>query len=73
MKKPVPKILSKIKNQLASKPDTRPITISHPSEKFFKSAVPKPVNQRDMRQEAMDMGSHQSKEFFGNDSSKRRI
>jgi len=35
----------------------QPIVIPHPSEKYLK--------QRDMRQEAMDMGSHGASEYFG--------
>lgn len=48
--KDISKILNKIKSDL-KKQEPKP--------------QPKPYRERDMRNEAMDMGSHQAHEFFG--------
>lgn len=52
MKKNIPKILSKIKKSITVKTHIPKIE-------------PKPYRQRDMRDEARSMGSHQAEEFFG--------
>ena len=53
--KPHKKIIAKIKS--LKKPDW--------NDKITEFLVNKQFRQRDMRQEAMDIGSHGAKEFFG--------
>ena len=63
MKKNIAKMVSKIKKEFKSK-------ATKPAERNLLRLdidYSKPYRQRDMRQEAMDMGAHGSHEMFGKD------
>jgi len=68
MKPDIKKIIAKIKSGVKEDKVVNKIKTVEPKFPFnppFKPQVKSPIRERDMRQEAMDMGAHGSKEYFG--------